>query len=381
MRLKLIAVVAALASGPSVTAQDLPQAVTDAYTEYTAALDAGEAEAARDAAGRAFEAGEEAGIDANTLAVLAQNYALVTERVGDASAAADLFARSARLYESSGEAALTVAQVDRLGIEARFRAGDAASAAARADDVADALERMEASPARDFELARLRGVQAHAAWQDGRSQTAGQRGREAFVALQASGEPLTSDAAFLAYYSGIERAFASRHDDAAFWFAIATQMFDTHEVADNAATVAEAWGLYARGRLDDSERRGLLERLAEGGWVAEACGAECDGAESDDLDSLEDEHNRDAQPLRRQPPGYPGRMAAGGIQGIALMRFDVDPRGRAQNVEVVFSAPHPDFGEAGQRAVRNWRYLPKLVDGEPVLREDVVTQFVFQLDQ
>ncbi|MEQ8405589.1 MAG: energy transducer TonB [Oceanicaulis sp.] len=380
MKLKLIAICMALACAPAAAAQDLPQDVMDAYGRYMDQVEAGDLEGARAAAADAFAAGEAHAIAPATLAVLAHNYATMSVSAGDQTRAAEMFTRAARLYESAGEDPLVVARADRLAVEAMFVDGEAEAAEARADEVADHLETLPASPEHSFELARLRGVQAHALWNKSQPQRAGQRGREAFEHHQASGEPTNGDVAFFAYYAGIQQAFAQRNDTAAYWFAVADYLFEAHEVGDHAATVAYAWGHYARGRLDDTERRRLIRDLAEGGWAADPCAEPC--AQSDEADEpefVEDENNREAEPIRRDPPFYPRRMARYGVQGIALVQFDVDEAGRTDDIELIFAAPHGDFGEAGVEAVADWRYRPRIENGVAVRREDVVTQLFYEL--
>lgn len=382
MKLKFIALWLCLATAPA-AAQDLPASVTDAYGAYLQAVEAGDAEAALGHARAAYRAAGEAGVDPLTRGVLGENYAVMAAGRGEQEEAARVFMEAGGLYREAGEPPLRALKLERLGVEAYYRAGEADTAMSRADTVADMLETLPETTERDFELARTRGVQAHVAWSAGRHQTAGQRAREAFTALQRSGEEMNADTAFLAYYAGIEHAFRRDERDAAYWFEIASQLFTRHDVGENAPRIAEAWGHYARGKLDDFDRRVLLEQLAENGWIAEPCREDCENAEADadgEAEIVEDENNRDARPVRRPPPDYPSRMAMAGVQGITLVMFDVDARGRTQDIEVLFSAPHNDFGEEAERAVSRWRYEPKLVDGEPVLREDVVTEFNFALE-
>jgi TonB family protein len=376
-----VAIVSALVAAPA-GAQALPDAVTEPYARYQQAFDAGDAETALSAAREAFEAGEAEQIDAATRGVLAENYASIAAAVDRPDIAIEAFTRAGELYRQAGEPGFAAIRMERRAVEALFLSGEQNEASIRADALADALELLPEEPARDFEFARTRAVQAHAARNAGRNSVAGERGREAFLAWRRSGEDLTADSAFLAYYAGIDAAFEGDYYDAAFWFTVASQLFETFQVRDRASDVAGAWGFYARGRMADSDRIDLLERLADGGWVAEPCLAECENADGEDAGEqvIEDENNRDARPIRRPAPSYPRRMIQAYAQGVTLVQFDVDERGRTQDIEVLFSAPHSDFGVAAVRAIERWRYDPKLVDGVPVLREDLVTDFIFTLE-
>lgn len=87
----------------------------------------------------------------------------------------------------------------------------------------------------------------------------------------------------------------------------------------------------------------------------------------------------DARPLYREPPTYPG-----GCRGKAksterlLVQFDVTAEGRTKNISVIEST-NPCFNASATRAVAKWRYRPKIVSGEPVVRKDVITQITYQL--
>ena len=88
--------------------------------------------------------------------------------------------------------------------------------------------------------------------------------------------------------------------------------------------------------------------------------------------------DRDAQPLVRIEPQYPPRAAERGVEGTCNVRFDVTPDGTPTNIQIVRCSSSL-FESAARRAVQRWRYNPKVVDGVPVSRAGVETQFVFQL--
>jgi protein TonB len=88
--------------------------------------------------------------------------------------------------------------------------------------------------------------------------------------------------------------------------------------------------------------------------------------------------DRDAQPLVRIEPQYPMRAAERGVEGQCVVQFDVTPDGTPTNIEVI-SCSSSLFDRAVIRAVERWRYNPKVVDGVPVARRGVRTQFDFNL--
>lgn len=62
-----------------------------------------------------------------------------------------------------------------------------------------------------------------------------------------------------------------------------------------------------------------------------------------------------------------------------MVQFDVSSDGRTENIEVIFSLPNSVFGAEAARAVRQWRYDPATIDGQPVRRVGVQTHFDFSL--
>lgn len=91
--------------------------------------------------------------------------------------------------------------------------------------------------------------------------------------------------------------------------------------------------------------------------------------------------DRDAQPLVRIPPRYPERALSRGIEGWVLVQFNVTPDGEVVQAEIIDGEPPGMFDRAAIRAVQNWKYQPKIVDGQPAPRFGVQTVFTFQLDE
>ncbi|MCI5048382.1 MAG: energy transducer TonB [Aquisalinus sp.] len=91
--------------------------------------------------------------------------------------------------------------------------------------------------------------------------------------------------------------------------------------------------------------------------------------------------DRDAQPLVRIPPQYPDRCQGRGNAGDkrVTVEFDVTPDGQTTNPRVV-STDDSCLNRYAERAVLNWKYQPKIVDGEATPRFGVRTTFVFRLE-
>ncbi len=85
----------------------------------------------------------------------------------------------------------------------------------------------------------------------------------------------------------------------------------------------------------------------------------------------------DVVPLVRPPHRYPSRAQARGIEGWVHLRFDVTPEGTTANVVVVDSDPPNTFDRAAIKAVKKYKYKPRIENGVPVLRpgNEIVLSF------
>jgi len=67
--------------------------------------------------------------------------------------------------------------------------------------------------------------------------------------------------------------------------------------------------------------------------------------------------------IRDVKPAYPAEARAAGVQGVVIVEILVDPAGEVHDVRVLRSIPILD--EAALDAVRQWRFTPTLLNGEP----------------
>ncbi|MFU8830630.1 MAG: energy transducer TonB [Wenzhouxiangella sp.] len=90
--------------------------------------------------------------------------------------------------------------------------------------------------------------------------------------------------------------------------------------------------------------------------------------------------DRDAQPLVRIPPQYPGQCSrmARPTESV-VVEFDVTPDGSVINPRVINST-NSCFNRAATRAAERWRYQPRVVDGVAQPRLGVRTTFDFSLE-
>ena len=64
------------------------------------------------------------------------------------------------------------------------------------------------------------------------------------------------------------------------------------------------------------------------------------------------------------PPRYPPTAQAARVEGVVVLDAVIDPAGRVTDVRVTRSIPLLD--QAAVDAVRQWRFTPTLLNGEPV---------------
>jgi protein TonB len=88
----------------------------------------------------------------------------------------------------------------------------------------------------------------------------------------------------------------------------------------------------------------------------------------------------DVIPMVRVNPNYPPRAQARGVEGWVHLRFTVTPQGTTDDIEVVDSDPKGYFERAARRAVKRYRYKPRIENGVPVRRPGVELIIEFELE-
>lgn len=89
----------------------------------------------------------------------------------------------------------------------------------------------------------------------------------------------------------------------------------------------------------------------------------------------------DYAPIVRVNPIYPHRAEEMGIEGWVEVRFDVTTNGSTANVKVINAKPSGVFDRATVRAVKKWKYKPKVVDGKPQVTKGLTTTLNFELGE
>lgn len=88
----------------------------------------------------------------------------------------------------------------------------------------------------------------------------------------------------------------------------------------------------------------------------------------------------DAIPLVRVQPRYPENAMRRQIEGRVLVSFTISASGAVKNARVIAAEPSDIFNAAALKAVAEWRYEPRIVNGVPVEQKDIRISMPFRLD-
>lgn len=89
----------------------------------------------------------------------------------------------------------------------------------------------------------------------------------------------------------------------------------------------------------------------------------------------------EATPIVRIEPKYPVQAARDGKEGFVVLSFTINEVGGVDDVEVINADPKRIFDREAKRALRKWKYKPKIVDGVRVKQTGMKVQLDFKLDQ
>jgi protein TonB len=87
----------------------------------------------------------------------------------------------------------------------------------------------------------------------------------------------------------------------------------------------------------------------------------------------------DIVPIVRVNPQYPLRASERGIEGWVEVIFTISKLGTVKDPNVLNSHPSSIFDRAALKAIKKWKYNPKIEDGEPVERPGVKVRLKFEL--
>jgi TonB family protein len=73
------------------------------------------------------------------------------------------------------------------------------------------------------------------------------------------------------------------------------------------------------------------------------------------------------------PPVYPASAKAARIQGAVLLQAEIQADGTVGSLRVMNSQIDPDLARSAVDGVKQWRYRPTMLNGEPVAVETAIT--------
>ena len=88
----------------------------------------------------------------------------------------------------------------------------------------------------------------------------------------------------------------------------------------------------------------------------------------------------DIVPVVRVDAQYPLRAEERGIEGWVELEFTISAQGTVKDARVLRSKPKGVFDRASLRAVRKWKYNPKIQDGVAVERPGETVRLTFDLE-
>ena len=88
----------------------------------------------------------------------------------------------------------------------------------------------------------------------------------------------------------------------------------------------------------------------------------------------------DATPIVRIEPKYPIQAARDGKEGWVKLSFTINEIGGVEDVKVIEAQPKRIFDKEAKRALRKWKYKPKVVDGVPQRQPGLTVQLDFKMD-
>lgn len=89
----------------------------------------------------------------------------------------------------------------------------------------------------------------------------------------------------------------------------------------------------------------------------------------------------DATPIVRIEPQYPIAAARDGKEGWVQLSFTINKLGGVEDVKVIKSKPKRVFDKEARRALKKWKYKPRIIDGKAQRVPGQTVQLDFSLEK
>ncbi|MEZ8879846.1 energy transducer TonB [Vibrio lentus] len=89
--------------------------------------------------------------------------------------------------------------------------------------------------------------------------------------------------------------------------------------------------------------------------------------------------NQQAMPLYRVEPRYPAKALKRGAEGFVTLSFTIDETGRPMDIQITDANPRRMFEREAIRAMKKYKYQPKVVDGKATPQFGQTFTFEFKL--
>ncbi len=89
--------------------------------------------------------------------------------------------------------------------------------------------------------------------------------------------------------------------------------------------------------------------------------------------------NQRALPLYRVEPRYPSKALKRRVEGYVIMQFTIDAAGRPKDIQVIEAKPKRMFEKEAVRALKKWKYQPKVEEGVSVEQFGQTARVEFKL--
>lgn len=89
--------------------------------------------------------------------------------------------------------------------------------------------------------------------------------------------------------------------------------------------------------------------------------------------------SQQVMPLHRVNPVYPRKALQRKIEGFVELSFDIDKSGKPKNIKIVDAKPGRIFNREALKALRNWKYQPRMVNGQALERLGQRVKLEFKL--